>query len=462
MDQNVNYTFVDNLSSHNLQMSTNSLCNQNYHMTPFAINCSNNYPPQTQNLLRYYRNYSNNINRNYSHESLHPRVKYLQTDRNRFLVKRSRNADNLISIKKTNFNFSANQLNKLKISSFNAQSLGPCCQDKRILVNEFIRDNDIDIMFIQETWFNPTGDEGLCSELAPPNYIALSFPRPNHGGGLAVVFKKSLEKKISIKTDFQFAHQSFEVFHLYLKTPNRPIMLWNIYRTFPRKSKNNLSDQDFHDEFPEVLNFCNEKSNCDHIIMGDFNFHFDETNNSNTKKMTDLLDMYDLNQSVTQPTHKAGHIIDWVISRKNDKILKSTSITHDLISDHYCLLCELSIQISNSFPDYKEFRNIKAINRTDFRNDLNQIMSSCKTIDELNDNLKSLLDKHAPTKISIIKPKRDPVHDSLKQELIQLKKEKRSAEKKYLKSGLTVYNDIFENSKRKIAKLVKKRSISLS
>ena len=406
-----------------------------------------------------YANQTITKNQNFSHENLDP------LSQRRIKFKRYRNNKNLVPVKKTNCNIQMNFSKKLNIASFNAQSLGRCCQDKRILVNEFIKDNDIDIMFFQETWFNELGDEGLCAELAPKNYTAISYPRSNHGGGLAVVFKNTLEKKISIKTDFEFSHRSFEVFNLVLKTSNRPIIFWNIYRTFPRKSKNNLSDQDFHDEFPEILNLCNEKSNCDHIILGDFNFHFDDLRNSNTKKMIDLLDIFDLTQLVTTPTHKAGHIIDWVISKQNDNIAKNTSIVYDLISDHYCIKCELSVPMIKTHPAYKELRNIKGINRTNFRHDLDLRLSMypCESIDELNDIFQSLLDKHAPSKISIIKPQRDPVHDSVKEELFQLKKEKRSAEKKYLKTGLTIHNDIFEHSKRKIAKLVKKgRSMYLN
>jgi len=78
-------------------------------------------------------------------------------------------------------------LQKLKVASFNAQSLGPTCQEKRSLVYDFISENSIDILLIQETWFKEKGDEGKLAELAPPGYSAKSFPRSHHGGGLAVV-----------------------------------------------------------------------------------------------------------------------------------------------------------------------------------------------------------------------------------------------------------------------------------
>ena len=143
------------------------------------------------------------------------------------------NQNNLINIPLVNSLVDQNQTT-LKFASFNAQSLGRTCQQKRILLNELIKDESIDLMFIQETWFNVSGDEGICSEIAPPNYKALSFPRSYHGGGLAVVYRKSLDQHITIKTEFDFSHKSFEVFQLTLKTSHHSIVFYNIYRTIPR------------------------------------------------------------------------------------------------------------------------------------------------------------------------------------------------------------------------------------
>ena len=368
------------------------------------------------------------------------------------------NPTNLISIKPTKLTVTANNiksLSSLKICSFNAQSLGPCCQDKRILVTEFIKDNDIDIMFFQETWFKDTGDEAFCSDIAPPGYIAKSFPRSNHGGGLAVVLKTCLKQWVSLKSDFQFSHKSFEVCQLIFKTTKRPITFWNIYRTFPSK-RNHLTDNDFHDEFPELLNLCNEISNSDLLIVGDFNYHFDNSSDRNTQKMKDLFEMYGLKQSVIGPTQKSGHTLDWIISRPSENILRKTYISNDLTSDHNCIVCDLNIPDTQLSKEYKQFRNIQSIDRDLFRNDLTQSLSTqCNSVDELNDILVCVLDKHAPIKHIRIKEKHDPIHDSIKDDLAQAKRLKRSAERKYNKTKLTVYKEIHNNSKQNIAKIVK-------
>ena len=134
-----------------------------------------------------------------------------------------------------------------------------------------------------------------------------------------------------------------------------------------------------------------------------------------------------------------------------------TEIVQDLISDHYCIVSELAISNTPHTSSFKNFRNIKKIDRKKFSEDLNNsLMSNCNSIDELNCILSSLLDKHAPSKYLKVRPKRDPVHESLREELTELKKQRRSAEKKWLKSRLTVHKQIFNSSKRNVAKLVQK------
>ena len=266
------------------------------------------------------------------------------------------NHSNLISIKTNKVHQTAK---KIKIASFNAQSLGRTCEQKRILLKEFIKDKDIDIMFIQETWFNTTGDEGLCADLAPPNYTATSFPRSSHGGGLAIIYRNSLKRNIAIKQDLGFSHKSFEVVQLNLNINNQLITFYNVYETIPRKGKNNLTDNDFYDEFHDFLSFCNQKVKNRLLILGDFNIHFDQPKNPYTKKIIDLLDIFQLVQSVTGPTQQSGHTLDWILSRQSENVLRHYEISHDLISDHKAIICELSNHYLDLSGPLQPFKNIK-------------------------------------------------------------------------------------------------------
>ena len=102
---------------------------------------------------------------------------------------RSVNVSNLIKIQpEKNTICTAKTSDSLVIATFNAQSLGPSCQDKRLAIYDFILENEIDIFLIQESWFKSKGDEGKCAEMTPPGFMCKSYPRSNRGGGLAVIF----------------------------------------------------------------------------------------------------------------------------------------------------------------------------------------------------------------------------------------------------------------------------------
>ena len=67
----------------------------------------------------------------------------------------------------------------LLVCLFNARSVGT--SRRRSDISTFIQDNDIDIMLLTEIWLHPAGDEAKITDLAPPGYSALSFPRSAGG-----------------------------------------------------------------------------------------------------------------------------------------------------------------------------------------------------------------------------------------------------------------------------------------
>ena len=89
-----------------------------------------------------------------------------------------------------------------------------------------------------------------------------------------------------------------------LKTYHSSTTFYNIYRTIPRKSINNVSENDFYEEFQDLLSYCNLNTNSKTILVGDFNIHFDPPCNLNTKKILDLFEMFDLVFSQYKAKHK--------------------------------------------------------------------------------------------------------------------------------------------------------------
>ena len=71
-----------------------------------------------------------------------------------------------------------------KLCSLNVRSIN----NKTLCIREFIIDNNLDILFICETWLGTDYDETSISEFLPPGYKLLHQARTNQRGG-GVVYK---------------------------------------------------------------------------------------------------------------------------------------------------------------------------------------------------------------------------------------------------------------------------------
>jgi exonuclease III len=71
----------------------------------------------------------------------------------------------------------------------------------------------------------------------------------------------------------------------------------------------------FFDEFWDLLSYYNAYKN-EVIFVGDFNIHVNKPTDVSTKKLTELLDLFGLQQHITSPTHRGGNTLDLVITRE--------------------------------------------------------------------------------------------------------------------------------------------------
>ena len=81
-------------------------------------------------------------------------------------------------------------------------------------------------------------------------------------------------------------------------------------------------------------------------LVGDMNIHFDNPLQSLTKQTLTTLSLYNLVQVINKPTHRCGHIIDWVIVRPDDAIHGKSTGTDSLESDHYCTNSYFNVSVS--------------------------------------------------------------------------------------------------------------------
>ena len=106
------------------------------------------------------------------------------------------------------------------------------------------------------------------------------------------------------------------------------------------------------------------------LIVGDFNFHVDVMDDNDSVRLLDLLESFGLQQHVAHATHTHGHILDLIITRQSDQIIKSLPCVDRFISDHASVLCSLhSIKPSLNVKSVT-YRKFKAIDIDLLNNDL--------------------------------------------------------------------------------------------
>ena len=220
----------------------------------------------------------------------------------------------------------------LHMALFNTRSLN----GKTFLLHDFITTHDLDFLFLTETWVS-AGDSTSFSELLPTDRSFFSTPRTtSKGGGTASIYKNkfhcSLIQPLATYTSFEF--------HTFDLRMSSPVFCAVIYR--PPKSK------DFINEFADFLSrtminydFC--------IITGDFNIHVCCESKPLVNDFRNLIDSFSLTQSVSNPTHEKGHILDLILT-------KGLSVTIDDIctppcpSDHFPILFNSLIPCSIPKP----------------------------------------------------------------------------------------------------------------
>ena len=139
-----------------------------------------------------------------------------------------------------------------------------------------------------------------------------------------------------------------------------------IYRP-PSSKKNNLSSAMFFEEFSR---FC-EQLTLDGrplIICGDFNYHIDNSSNSEARQFIDF-------QHVSGSTHRRSHTLDLIITRKDESLIKEVEILHDTYSDHRVVTCKLNFAKPPRSKILVTCRNNKTFDSDRLRLDLTDKLS---------------------------------------------------------------------------------------
>ena len=141
------------------------------------------------------------------------------------------------------------------------------------------------------------------------------------------------------------------------------------------------------------------------LIVGDFNFHVDNARNSDTITFNKILESFNLQQHVNEPTHKQGHTLDLIITRNEDRLANDIKIHDPVISDHMSVHCTLQLQKPQLQQTEINYRKLNDINMSSFNQD--QVLNFDDDnililIDKYENTLKETLQKHASLKRLLI------------------------------------------------------------
>lgn len=323
--------------------------------------------------------------------------------------------------------------------------------DKPTLLQEFISDQNIDIIALSETWLAPNTLPSTLNSLTPENFTLTHNPRPvGRGGGLALIYRSYLSSS-RITTP---SSTSFESLCVRLSIRSSSIIFLIIYR--PPSSSIPM----FISEFSTLLDDLN-CSPSELIISGDFNIHVDDTSDPLAHSFLETLDSYHLTQHVRFPTHKLGHTLDLLITKSASNISSSPEYTIPFISDHYALHSTITLPAHSRPPrSTKTLRSFKSVDPIAFSADIfnSAIYSPCPP-DTLtsyttlfSSTLSTIIDKHAPLKTISFPSK--PKKPFITPAILEQKKIRSRLESVYrrTRSPLDLLN--FKTQARYLAKLI--------
>ena len=339
----------------------------------------------------------------------------------------------------------------LRVCLINSQSVNPV--GKAELISDYLIENNLDIMFITETWLR-SGDEPKCKELTPAGYLTASFPRPSGvGGGIAIICKQHLHTVSSFSDTIPFPHSTFEAVEMTVATSTTLSFLC-IYRP-PPNTNNGLNDANFFDEFALALDHYNVTSHSA-IILGDFNIHWDYSSSPNTKRARALLDSYSLDQVVPFPTHCQGHTLDWIVTRPSDYLVSSLVASDHLVSDHSAVNFLVNIARPARKRKMVTRRRLRAIDTNAFGQEAALLLAQRHPSTDLAPffdlTLRQLLDKHAPPSLCAVSER--PPAPWFSEDVKIARRHRRQAERTWRRSGLEVHRQIFREKRLRVKEAI--------
>ena len=209
-------------------------------------------------------------------------------------------------------------------------------------IKDLITEDQLDICSLTETWFKPF--HIAVKAVVSPGYTMKLIPRANaRGGGVAIIFRDS----ISVTVSKHNTYTSMEYLNCLFKVGLELLRIVTIYRPPPKAESPNVPV--FLKEFADLLEYLTLTSG-QLLLVGYLNFHFDTPTSAHTKSIIDLLSATHHHQHVNLATHQKGHILDVIITRRDELPIADITCDESVNSDHSTVIFTVPSTQQRLFP----------------------------------------------------------------------------------------------------------------
>jgi len=192
-----------------------------------------------------------------------------------------------------------------------------------------------------------------------PSFKIYRSDRTNKGGGVAIICNKNLNCKVISFSNSLIPFQNIECLTLSIERYFRSIIVCLIYR--PKFTLTN-DDMQF---FKRLLTELNSYKKIFHLI-GDFNIHFEDTQNTQVQKFKAMIDRNNVHILTTKPTRNNA-LLDCILSNDRTKTREEGVINPQLL-DHACCYVKRNGKIEKPKPKTLMKKNYTNIDFQKFAN----------------------------------------------------------------------------------------------
>ena len=266
-------------------------------------------------------------------------------------------------------------------------------------------DRNLDVLAINETRLDSTISDGLVSI---DGYNVLRADRDRNGGGVCIYIRCQINytpRPDLVPTDLEAVCVEIN------QANAQSFIISSIYR--PPSSTNEVFKK-----IEELIKLIDDESK-ELYIFGDLNCNMLQLNLSTTKKLQEILELYQLTQLIDSPTritNSSQSLLDVAITSTPERII-SSGVVHLGISDHSLIYAIRKLNtranIKAQGHNFLEFRNFKNFVAARFLDDLHDIpwedIRYKRNIDDMWKLWKTyflgVLDKHAPKSVKRLRKK---------------------------------------------------------